>query len=172
MATPWKFLDLDEDAKELRRHTLDRYAGYAQISAFGPVFLVLIHRLAFWAIKSFDARRGAYSAVPESPRRKIRRQSPLGAWEARYQQFQWWFGGDVVFFGQSWGRRDEWAFGLAWGAWMGVLSVLETGGGELPYMQLLKEGHLEADMFQTIFISQKGLESSEFLRFLSSIFLL
>ncbi|KAF3763656.1 hypothetical protein M406DRAFT_262963 [Cryphonectria parasitica EP155] len=101
MAWPWEFVHVDSNAKELRRQTLDRYAGYAQISAFGPVFLVLIYRLALWTIKTFDARKAVYSAVPESPRRKIRRQSPLGAWEARYRLFLWWLGGDVVFLGQS-----------------------------------------------------------------------
>lgn len=129
MSWPWKFVDVDDAGKELRRNTLNRYAGYAQISAFGPVFLVLIYRLALWIIKTFDARRN-YSSVPVSPSRKMRRQSGLGVWEARYRLFQWWLGDDVVFLGQHWGRRDEWVFGLAWGAWMLTLSVLETGDGE------------------------------------------
>lgn len=133
MSWPWQFVDVLSDAeKAQRRQTLNRFAGYAQISAFGPVFLVLVYRLALWAIKTFDARRAVYSAVPESPIRKKRRQSGLGAWEARYRLFQWWLGDDVVFFGQQWGRRDEWVFGLVWGAWMLTLSVLETGHGELP----------------------------------------
>lgn len=130
MSWPWRFVDLDDIEKQARRQTLDRYAGYAQISAFGPIFLVLVYRLAFWAIKTFESKRPVYTAVPESPARKIRRQSGLGAWEARYRLFQWWLGGDVVLFGQSWGRRDEWVFGLAWGWWMSVLSILETGDGK------------------------------------------
>lgn len=131
MSWPWQFVNTDEAERLARRQTLDRYAGYAQISAFGPIFLVLVYRLAFWAIKTFESKRPVYAAVPESPARKIRRQSGLGAWEARYRLLQWWLGGDVVLFGQSWGRRDEWVFGLAWGWWMSVLSVLETGNGEL-----------------------------------------
>lgn len=130
MGWPWKFVDLSEAEIKWRRQTLDRYSGYAQISAFGPVFLVLVYRLALWAIKTFDAKRAAYSAVPGSPSRKKRRQSSLGAWEARYRLCHWWAGDDVVIFGQQWGRRDEWIFGLVWGAWMAALSVLETGDGE------------------------------------------
>lgn len=131
MSWPWRFVDLNDAQKLARRQTLDRYAGYAQISAFGPIVLVFVYRLAFWAVKTFDSKRPVYTAVPESPARKIRRQSGLGAWEDRYRKLQWWLGGDVVLLGQSWGRRDEWVFGLAWGWWMVVLSVLQTGDGEL-----------------------------------------
>lgn len=129
MSWPWKFVDLDDDGKQLRRHNLDKYAGYAQISAFGPIFLVLVYRLAIWALKAFSSKRTAYAEVPQSPARKIRRQTGLGAWEARHLLLQWWLGGEVVLFGQPWGRRDEWVFGLAWGLWMLVLSLLETGDG-------------------------------------------
>lgn len=130
MAWLWKFVDLDDDQVLQRRHTLDRYAGYAQMSAFGPVFVVLIYRLAWWAILNFDTRRAVYDQVPDSPARKARRTSGLGAWEAWSRLFTWWLGGHVVVFGHAYGRRDEWLFGLAWGAWMLVLSVLETGDGE------------------------------------------
>lgn len=125
----WKFVDVNDAEKELRRQTLNRYAGYAQLSAFGPVFLVLVYRLARWVIKTIDAQRPAYDSVPHSPRRKERRRSGLGALEARYRLVQWWLGDDVVFLGQSWGRRDELVFGLVWGAWMAILCVLETGDG-------------------------------------------
>lgn len=133
MSWPWKFIDLDEAAVEARRHTLDRYAGYSQLSSFGPVFLVLVYRLAWWAINNFDPRRATYTQVPESPARKARRKSGLGAWESRYRLIKWWLGDDVVIFGQAWGRRDEWVFGLGWGAWMLALSVFETGDGEFEF---------------------------------------
>ncbi|KAJ4388112.1 hypothetical protein N0V93_008717 [Gnomoniopsis smithogilvyi] len=127
MGWPWRFVDSTDAAALQRRHALDRYAGYAQLSSFGPIFLVLIYRLAWWVIKNFDARKADYAKIPESPARKARRKSPLGAWEAWYRLFQWWLGEDVIVFGQSWGRRDEWVFGIGWGAWMFALSVLETG---------------------------------------------
>lgn len=130
MGWPWKFVDHNDAATLQRRQTLDRYAGYAQISSFGPVFVVLVYRLAWWAIRNLDVKRAAYAQVPESPARKARRKSGLGAWEARYRLFEWWLGEDVVLFGQVWGRKDEWLFGLGWGAWMLILSVLETGDGE------------------------------------------
>lgn len=130
MGWPWRFVDHTDAAALQRRHTLDRYAGYAQIFSFGPVFLVLIYKLAWWAIKTLDTRRADYAKVPESPARKARRKSPLGAWEAWYRLFTWWLGEDIILFGQSWGRRDEWVFGIGWGAWMFALSVLETGDGE------------------------------------------
>ncbi|KAJ0117266.1 metalloreductase fre8 [Diaporthe amygdali] len=130
MGWPWKFVSLDEDEVRLRRQTLDRYAGYAQLSAFIPVLLFLIYRLVSRAIRAIEAKKGAYNAIPESPLRKVRRQGPLGAWESRYRYLQWWLGDDVVFLGQNWGQRDEWVFGLGWGLWMAILTVLGTDDGE------------------------------------------
>lgn len=132
MGWPWKFVNLDSEAKHLRRQTLDRYAGYAQLSAFAPIVLFLIFRLILWTLKTIEARRGSYNAIPTSPSRKVLRQSPLGTWEARLRRLQWWLEDDLVFLGQIWGRKDEWVFGLAWGSWMMLLSVLGTGDGELP----------------------------------------
>lgn len=134
MSWPWKFVDLDDAGKQLRRQIINRHAGIAQISAFGPLFAVLLYRLALWAHRAYETRRrsgsAVYSAVPESPFRKKRRQSPLGSWEARYRRLMWWLGDDVMFLGSHWGRRDEWVFGLGWGLWMGVLCVVDTGDGE------------------------------------------
>ncbi|ROV93532.1 hypothetical protein VSDG_06828 [Cytospora chrysosperma] len=135
MGWPWKFVNLDDEAKHLRRQTLDRYAGYAQLSAFAPIMLFLVFRLFLWTLKTIGARRGSYDAIPASPSRKILRQSPFGTWEARLQRLQWWLEDDAIFLGQSWGRKDEWAFGLAWGSWMMLLSVLETGDD---YLHLTK----------------------------------
>lgn len=132
MGWPWRFYHLDEAGKHLRRQTLDRYAGYAQLSAFVPIVLFLLIRVGLWALKTIGARRGSYDAIPASPLRKAHRQSPLGNWEARFRRLQWWLEDDVVFLGQTWGRKDEWVFGLAWASWMMLLSVLETGDGELP----------------------------------------
>lgn len=114
----------------LRRQILNRYAGVAQLSAFLPVLLFLAWRLASWAFKAVEAKKGAYNAIPESPLRKVRRQGPLGTWESRYRHLQWWLGDDVVFLGRTWGQRDEWVFGLGWGFWMLILTVTETGDGK------------------------------------------
>lgn len=130
MGWPWKFVSLDKDEVALRRQTLNRYAGIAQLSAFIPVLLFVVYRLASWAFRAIEAKKGAYNAIPESPLRKVRRQGPLGAWESRYRHLQWWLGDDVVFLGRTWGQRDEWVFGLAWGFWMAILSVTGTDDGE------------------------------------------
>lgn len=136
MSWPWKFVDLDDAEKALRREVINRYAGFAQLSAFAPLFAVLVYRLAQWAAHKVHyaggtTRRAGYSAVPESPVRKRQRQSPLGLWTARYRRLVWWLGDDVVVVG-GWhlGRRDEWVFGLGWGAWMAVLCLVGTGDGK------------------------------------------
>ncbi|KAI3401115.1 hypothetical protein diail_261 [Diaporthe ilicicola] len=135
MGWPWSFVSLDKAEIALRRQTLNKYAGIAQLSAFIPVLLFLVYRLVSRAITAFEAKKGAYDAIPESPLRKVRRQGPLGVWESRYRQLQWWLGDDVVFLGQTWGQKDEWVFGLAWGVWMTILSVSGTGDD---YLHLTK----------------------------------
>lgn len=131
MGWPWRFVDLDEEAVQLRRQTLDIYAGYAQLSAFVPIVLFLLLRLLLWTLRTIQARRGSYNAIPTSPSRKVLRQSPLGTWEARFRRLQWWLEDDVVCLNQTWGRKDEWVFGLAWSCWLMLLIVLGTGNGEL-----------------------------------------
>lgn len=121
---------MDQDEIRLRRQTLDRYAGFAQLSAFLPVLFFVLYKLATWAFRAVEAKKGSYNAIPESPLRKVRRQGPLGVWESRYRHLQWWLGDDIVFLGRTWGQRDEWIFGLGWGFWMVILSVTGTGDGE------------------------------------------
>lgn len=130
MGWPYAFVDLTEDQKDLRRQTLDRYAGYAQLSAVLPIVLYLLYSSTLWTIKTFKARKGSYNAVPDSPSLKSKRQSLAGTYAARYRRLQWWLGDDVVFQGQIWGQTDEWIFGIVWGVLMLTLSVLETGDGE------------------------------------------
>ena len=131
MEWPWKFYHLEGEAKLLRRHTLDRYAGYAQLSAFAPIILFILLRFILWILRSLEARKSSYIAVPASPLRKVRRQSSLGAWEGRFRHLKWWLEDDFVILGQTWGRKDEWVFGIMWANWMMLLSVLETGDGRL-----------------------------------------
>lgn len=136
----------------LRRQILNRYAGVAQLSAFLPVLLFLAWRLASWAFKAVEAKKGAYNAIPESPLRKVRRQGPLGTWESRYRHLQWWLGDDVVFLGRTWGQRDEWVFGLGWGFWMLILTVTETGDGKAANTS--EVNYKSTDKKQTTSISQ------------------
>lgn len=150
----------------LRRQILNRYAGFAQLSAFLPVLLFLAWRLARWAFRAVEAKKGAYNAIPESPLRKVKRQGPLGAWESRYRHLQWWLGDDVVFLGRTWGQRDEWVFGLGWGFWMVILTVTGTGDGEEANMPGMN--YKSADKNQTTFISQSGLVPSQYHNCLSS----
>ncbi|KAF6804541.1 ferric reductase like transmembrane component [Colletotrichum sojae] len=126
MGWPYKFLDLSRDEVQLRRQTLDRYASYAQFSALAPIVIALLVRLIVFLGQRW--RRGAaYDAVPDSPVLKRRRQSWVGNLDTKIRKGRWWMGDDVYFMGQHWGQRDQWVFGVAWFAWMLVLSVLETG---------------------------------------------
>lgn len=155
MGWPWRIYHVDDEAKDLRRQTLDRYGGYAQLSAFAPIVLFLMLRLSVWTIKKIKARKGSYDAVPASPSRKALRQSPLGIWEARFRRLQWWLEDDAVLFGQTWGRNDEWVLGTAWTTWLLFLSVLETGDGELPEWPMIYHFNNVSDVWRRLFPPHK-----------------
>ncbi|KAL0939529.1 ferric reductase like transmembrane component [Colletotrichum truncatum] len=126
MGWPYKFLDLSREEVQLRRQTLDRYGSYAQFSALTPIILALLFRLFSYLQRRWQAS-AAYDAVPDSPDLKRRRQSWVGNLDANIRKGKWWLGDDVYFMGQHWGQKDQWVFGVAWFAWLLVLSVLETG---------------------------------------------
>ncbi|KAL2023712.1 hypothetical protein VTK56DRAFT_1426 [Thermocarpiscus australiensis] len=128
MTWPYRFLlDLSEAEKQARRQTLDKYALYAQLSALGPVAVILLYRLARWATRPGAPRKGGYAAVPSSPVLKVRRHSSLGTWSSRSRRVRWWLGEDVVVAGYVLGQRDQWVVGILWTSWLLLLSVLETG---------------------------------------------
>ncbi|KAI8186605.1 putative metalloreductase AIM14 [Colletotrichum sp. SAR 10_75] len=126
MGWPYKFLDLSREEVQLRRQTLDRYGTYAQFSALTPIILALLLRL-FVYLKQRVQASAAYDAVPDSPDLKARRQSWVGNLDANVRKVKWWLNDDVYFMGQHWGQKDQWVFGVAWFAWLLVLSTLETG---------------------------------------------
>ncbi|KLU84724.1 metalloreductase Fre8 [Magnaporthiopsis poae ATCC 64411] len=106
MAWPYRFVDLDADAKALRREALDRYALYSQLSVLLPVVAVLARRVARRAFASSSSSLASsssdYSAVPDSPQLKSRRSSHRG-------------------------ERGVWVLGGAWAAWLLLLCFLGTG---------------------------------------------
>ncbi|KAI6370465.1 hypothetical protein MCOR25_004203 [Pyricularia grisea] len=141
MGWPWRFVDLDEEARALRRETLDRYAAYSQLSALIPVLGFVGFQLARWAYLQICAKSGrgpAYSSLPTapgSPSLKSRRRSPAGALEVRLGALKWWLGDEVFILGKYRGERDVWVFGGLWTAWLLLLCVLGTDGD---YLHLTK----------------------------------
>ncbi|KAL2258148.1 hypothetical protein VTK26DRAFT_8653 [Humicola hyalothermophila] len=136
MAWPnYQILELSPVEKQARRQALDKYAILAQFSALVPPALVLLCRLAKWAVAAKAKSKRTYSAVPSSPVLKTRRQSGLGSWSVRLRRARWWLGEDVVAFGTVLGQRDQWVVGLLWTLWLLLLCVLETGDD---YLHLTK----------------------------------
>lgn len=136
MELDWPFtfnLALSEVEKQARRDSLDNHALLAHFSAILPLFAALLVRLGLWlASKASSVSRGdGYAQVPRSPVVKAQRSGAIGGIVARWRLLLWWLGDDVFAFGQHWGKRDEWVFGLGWFAWLLVLCWVGTGKGEL-----------------------------------------
>ncbi|KAI6316270.1 hypothetical protein MCOR14_000371 [Pyricularia oryzae] len=142
MGWPWRFVDLDEEARALRRETLDRYAAYSQLSVLIPVLGFVGFQLARRAYHHISAKSpggdAAYSSLPEapgSPSQKSRRRSPAGVLGIRLEALKWWLGDEVFILGKYRGEREVWVFGGLWTAWLLLLCVLGTDGD---YLHLTK----------------------------------
>lgn len=128
MSWPWEIYALDAAEKEARRHSLDRYAAYAQLSALVPIAIVVLYRLGSWSIKRFSSPREVdYLAVPTSPALKQTRESKVGSWAGAARKVAWWLGEDVVFLGVNWGQRDQILAGVGWTVWLVFLCIIGTG---------------------------------------------
>ncbi|KAK6087966.1 metalloreductase AIM14 [Seiridium cupressi] len=145
MAWPYQFLDLSTPEKQERRLSLDRHAGFAQLSALVPIVVVLVVRFVVWITGRLSARKVAYDAVPGSPVAKYKRENASSSWAATGRRIAWWLGDDVVFAGQNWGRRDSLLFGGSWMVWLLFLCVQGTGKD---YFHLTKRfGAIAASQF-------------------------
>ncbi|KAH8673321.1 ferric reductase like transmembrane component [Xylariales sp. PMI_506] len=146
----YQFIDLDDTQKHDRRLALDRYGAYAQLSALLPLTFLLAIRFGSYVLKWIRTRNVSYDAVPNSPIAKHRRQSTSGTWATTGRRTAWWLGDDVVFAGQSWGRRDQLLFGTAWTLWSLFLCFNATGHD---YMHLTKRfGAVAAAQFPVQYI--------------------
>jgi NAD(P)H-flavin reductase len=129
MGWPYHFTTLSEDERHARAAALGSYAAIAHWSALLPILVALAARAARPLLagrRAADAH-GAYEPVPRSPTVKARRGSLPSALDALWRRAAWWLGDDVVFAGQVWGQRDQWALGALWTAWLLVLCVVGTG---------------------------------------------
>ena len=126
----YHFIDLTDAEKVARRETLGKYGLIAQLSALGPLILLLLFRLGKWATESGNSRKEKYSSIPSSPILKRKRSDGSGQRNFLIRKAKWWLGEDVVGFGLHMGQRDQWLVGTVWLSWLLILGFLETGEGE------------------------------------------
>ncbi|KAH6653796.1 ferric reductase like transmembrane component [Truncatella angustata] len=127
MDWPWDFLTLSDAEKQARRVSLDRHAGYSQLSALVPIVLFFLVRFVSWLTAKYAARKPTYDAVPGSPVAKYKREHTSNFWSATARRISWWLKDDVVFAGQSLGRRDTLLYGTAYTFWLLFLCCQGTG---------------------------------------------
>ncbi|PQE32333.1 ferric reductase like transmembrane component protein [Rutstroemia sp. NJR-2017a WRK4] len=155
MSWPYRFVDLTDAQKEERRFLLDRYGTYAHLSAFIPVIIYNIYRLATWVYSQRQRSNEAYSAVPSSPTLKKRRTTWRAAWGRKWRNTLWWLQGGV---GRGWGERGHWIGAGLWASWLGYLCVHKTGDD---YLHVTKRfGIIAASQFPLHYaLSLKSLYS-------------
>ena len=133
MELDWPFtiiLSLSEAEKQARRDSLDNHALLAHFSAILPLLIALFLRLGLWLASKVSPRADGYIQVPRSPVVKAQRSGAVGGLAAQWRLLRWWLDDDILAFGQHWGRRDEWVFGIGWFVWLFALCWVGTGKGK------------------------------------------
>ncbi|KAM3070088.1 hypothetical protein ACMFMG_003879 [Clarireedia jacksonii] len=155
MSWPYHFVDLTDAQKDERRFLLDRYGVYGHLSAFIPVIIYNIYRLATWVYSERQRSHEVYSAVPTSPIQKKRRMSKRAAWGRKWRNTLWWLQGEV---GRGWGERGHWIGAGLWASWLGFLCIHKTGDD---YLHVTKRfGIIAASQFPLHYaLSLKSLYS-------------
>ncbi|KAJ6790404.1 hypothetical protein PWT90_10465 [Aphanocladium album] len=133
MGWPYEFGSLTPEEKHVRREVLDRYGLVAHYSALAPVLVFgcihlgrLAYRYATGTLSGVDGQ-GTYAEIPNSPAIKAHESTAAGQLQTKWAKLKWWMGDEIHFAGMSWGRREEWALGLSWTAWLLLLCFLGTG---------------------------------------------
>ncbi|KAI1333814.1 ferric reductase like transmembrane component [Xylariaceae sp. FL0016] len=127
MGWPYHFLSLSDDEIVARRQSLDLHARYGLLSALVPLAIALLYQASLLVATRVTPKRGAYAAVPDSPRLKEKRLTVAGSWSITWRRTIWWLGDDIVFWGLNWGQWDQMIVAVTWTSWLVFLCVVGTG---------------------------------------------
>lgn len=154
MGWPYEFiLTLDDEAKLLRRESLDHYASLAHWSAFAPIPIFLVFSVVQRVVRKRitdggNSGSGRYQRVPGSPLAKARQMTASGELATKWRKVKWWLEDDLYFLGESRGQKGDWLFGAAWFLWLLSLCVVGTGNGELQHH--LRQGAAVSPRHKTV----------------------
>lgn len=127
MNHPYHFVALDAEQELRRRHLLDSYAQFAQLSI---LLLPLIYQL-YLGIRLLAGRfrkPNDYQSVKEhqSPVASEFKQPAAGFPSNVWARLQWALDEEIV---KGWGTMQEWLVAGLWAIWLLMLAVKDTGDG-------------------------------------------
>ena len=129
MGYPYHFVDLSDEQSARRRHLLDSYGQFAQLSILlVPLIYYLILGLRLIASRVWRHQR--YEPVKQHASPTISKfvQNRVDVGGSRWARIQWALGEEVS---DGWGTRQEWLIAGLWAVWLGVLATRDTGDGKL-----------------------------------------
>jgi hypothetical protein len=128
----WKFVDLNDEEKALRRQNLDAYGQVAQLSALIPLLLVLLWSVAKWSGQRFWPHDDILNP-PGSPYAKYGRSSVASGLGFRvkraWRRFRWWCADELRLGTWTVGSKGELLGGMLWATWLAYLCIADTGDG-------------------------------------------
>lgn len=129
MDYPYHFVSLDEDQTQRRRHLLNSYGHFAQLSV---LLLPLIYqlslaiRLIIGRFQLLSSRKGLKDH--QSPVVSRFKKPDASTSKASARKLSWFLDGEIV---QGWGTRQEWLIAGLWTMWLLILVIKDTGDGAL-----------------------------------------
>ena len=127
MGYPYHFVNLDEDQNVRRRHLLDSYGQFAQVSVlFIPLLYYLSYGFRLLLRKLYKSN--GYQSIKEyqSPVVSRFRQLPRKPPSTLWTRIRWSLDDEIV---EGWGTKQELLIAGAWVMWLFVLTVRDTGDG-------------------------------------------
>lgn len=127
MGFPYHFVALDAEQELHRRHLLDSYGQFAQLSI---LLVPLIYQL-FYGIRLLAGRfknTSNYQPVKEhqSPVASRFKRPAAGLPSNAWGRLHWALDEEVL---EGWGTRQDWLIAGLWAIWLVMLAVKDTGDG-------------------------------------------
>lgn len=126
MGFAYHFVALNGEQELRRRHSLDRYGQFAQLSI---LLFPLIYQMSLTfplLVKRLSGQR-RYQPVKQHQSPIVSRFEPQATLPTNlWARVRWTLDDEFV---EGWGTRQEWLIATLWTGWLLVLAVKDTGDG-------------------------------------------
>lgn len=127
MHYPYHFVALNDDQTARRRHLLDGYAQFAQLSILLVPLIFYLSRGIQLLLSKLSRQHGLQGAKEHGSPVVAKFNRPAASSSRNVlARLRWALEDEVV---EGWGTRQEWLVAGMWAMWLLLLAVKDTGDG-------------------------------------------
>ena len=131
MGYAYHFVALDEEQNTRRRHLLDSYGRFANLSI---LLIPLIYQLSYavWVLLGRAVRNTPHQPAKEhqSPVVASFQKFPTPLSSKLWARLRWVLNDEII---EGWGTVQEWLIVGSWATWLLMLAIRDTGDGRNPF---------------------------------------